>query len=49
MHNTGWSPKQKKKNVDRLAAFIILTHFLDFRKYNPDHTMHGSAPTGSLD
>lgn len=32
MYDTGWTPKQKKKNVDRLAAFLILTHFLDARK-----------------
>jgi putative holliday junction resolvase len=28
MWDTGWSPTKKKKNVDRLAAHLILTHFL---------------------
>lgn len=32
MFDTGWSPKQKKKNVDRLAAYLILGHYLEFRK-----------------
>lgn len=31
MFDTGWGPKKKKKNVDRLAAHLILTHFLDSR------------------
>ena len=31
MLDTGWSPKRKKKNLDRLAAYLILTHFLDCR------------------
>lgn len=33
MYDTGWSPKQKKKNVDRLAAYLILTHFLEARPH----------------
>lgn len=39
MLETGWGPKKKKKNVDRLAAHIILTHFLDSR---------GAESSGSL-
>lgn len=31
MYDTGWSPKQKKKNVDRLAAYLILKHYLEAR------------------
>jgi putative Holliday junction resolvase len=31
MWDTGWGPKKKKKNLDRLAAHLILTHFLDSR------------------
>ncbi|MFO0939216.1 MAG: Holliday junction resolvase RuvX [Pirellulales bacterium] len=31
MYDTGWTPKQKKKNVDRLAAYLILKHFLEAR------------------
>jgi putative holliday junction resolvase len=49
MHDTGWSPKKKKKSVDRLAAYIILSHFLDFRKYSPDNPQQGCAPATSLD
>ena len=41
MRETGWSPKQKKKNVDRLAAFLILSHILDYRKRHPtDFHLH---------
>lgn len=32
MHDTGWSSKKKKNQVDRLAAYIILSHFLDSRR-----------------
>lgn len=38
MLDTGWSPKKKKKNLDRLAAFLILSHFLQATR----------AQTGSL-
>jgi len=31
MFDTGWGPKKKKKNLDRLAAHLILTHFLESR------------------
>ncbi len=31
MYDTGWSPKQKKKNIDRLAAYLILKHYLEAR------------------
>jgi putative holliday junction resolvase len=31
MWDTGWSPKKKKKNLDRLAAHLILTHYLQSR------------------
>lgn len=49
MHDTGWSPKQKKKNVDRLAAYIILSHFLDFRKHNPDGQTNSPTQPSGLD
>ncbi|MBX3420786.1 MAG: Holliday junction resolvase RuvX [Pirellulaceae bacterium] len=31
MHDTGWSPQKKKKRLDGLAAYLILTHFLESR------------------
>jgi putative Holliday junction resolvase len=33
MWDTGWSPKKKKKNLDRMAAYLILEHFLQARKF----------------
>lgn len=38
MFDTGWSPKKKKKNVDRLAAYLILSHFLESRSRTGDVT-----------
>ncbi len=34
MVDTGWSPKKKKRNIDRLAAHLILTHFLESHSTN---------------
>lgn len=31
MYDTGWSPKKKKKNIDRLAAYLILKHYIEAR------------------
>lgn len=39
MLETGWGPKKKKKNVDRLAAHLILTHFLDSRNVSPPQSL----------
>lgn len=44
MYDTGWSPKQKKKNVDRLAAYLILSHFLEAKKHD-----QASVPFTSLE
>ena len=33
LQDSGLSPKKKKKNLDRLAAHLILSHFLDNRHY----------------
>jgi putative holliday junction resolvase len=35
MIDTGWSPKQKKSQIDRIAAYVILTHFLEARHQVP--------------
>ena len=39
MFETGWGPKKKKKNIDRLAAHLILTHFLDSRASHPPQSL----------
>lgn len=31
LHETGWSRDQKKKNLDKIAAYLILEHFLQVR------------------
>jgi putative holliday junction resolvase len=49
MFDTGWSPKQKKKNIDRLAAYVILSHFLEARKHNPTLSQQSSGLSASLE
>lgn len=49
MHDTGWSPKQKKKNVDRLAAYIILSHFLDHSRNSLGDSSTSSTGAEGLD
>ncbi len=44
MYDTGWSPKQKKKNVDRLAAYLILSHFLEARPNRPHQDQTDQLP-----
>ncbi len=43
MHDTGWSPKRKKKSVDRLAAYLILTHYLESRNSDGSPSQTPSA------